>query len=69
MCSKLYQEIHDKEVELAKIKIQIAYHNIQNPQVEVESNFNVLSTIDESNLNFLPPHSNKVELQWPSHTG
>jgi hypothetical protein len=67
--SKLYQQIHDAEVELAKIQTQIACHKLQNQQFEVESNFNVLSTIDdESNLNFLLPQSNGMEqFQWPDH--
>ncbi|XP_004502131.1 LOB domain-containing protein 23-like [Cicer arietinum] len=63
--SKLYQQIHDTEVELAKIQTQIASHKIKNSQVE--SNFNILSTIDaESNLNFLPPQSNNMEFQLSS---
>lgn len=68
--SKLSQQIQDTEVELAKIKTQIAYHKLQNQQFEGESNFNVLSTIDaESNLSSLPLHSNNMEqIQWPSQT-
>ncbi|KAK2393579.1 LOB domain-containing protein [Trifolium repens] len=67
--SKLYQQIHDAEVELAKIQTQIACHKLENQLFEVESNFNVLSTVDdESNLNFLPPQSNSMEqFQWPDH--
>ncbi|KAJ1389555.1 Lateral organ boundary [Sesbania bispinosa] len=56
--SKLHQQIHNTEVELAKIQTQIAYHKlIQNPQVEAE----------ESNFNVLPAQSNSMgQFQWPS---
>ncbi|CAI8612081.1 unnamed protein product [Vicia faba] len=62
--SKLYQQIHDTQIELAKIQTQIAFHKLQNPQFQAEkSNFNV-----ESNLNSLPPQSNNSmgQFQWPS---
>ncbi|WJX11357.1 hypothetical protein P8452_01980 [Trifolium repens] len=58
--SKLYQQIYDTEVELAKIQTQIACHKIQNQQFEAESN-----------LSSLPPMSNNMEMehfQWPSQT-
>ncbi|CAJ2676668.1 unnamed protein product [Trifolium pratense] len=66
--SKLYEQIHDTEIELAKIQTQIACHKPQNPQFEAESNFNDLSTVDaELNLNFLPPQSSSMEqFHWPS---
>ncbi|CAL5191525.1 unnamed protein product [Lathyrus oleraceus] len=55
--SKLYQQIHDAEIELAKIQTQIAFHKLQNPHFEAE----------KSNLNLLPPQSNNMEqFQWPS---
>jgi hypothetical protein len=59
--SKLYQQIYDTEVELAKIKTQIACLKIQNHQ-QFEA---------ESNLSSLPPLSNNMEMehfQWPSQT-
>ena len=56
--SKLSQQIQDTEVELAKIKTQIAYHKLHNQHFEAESNFNVL-----------PLQSNNMEqIQWPSQT-
>jgi hypothetical protein len=59
--SKLYEQIHDTEIELAKIQNQIAYHKLQNPQFEAESNFNDLSKVDaELSLNFLPPQSSSM---------
>ncbi|XP_019459854.1 PREDICTED: LOB domain-containing protein 24-like [Lupinus angustifolius] len=62
---RLYQHIHEIEVELAKIQTQIAFHNLQNPHVEVESNFNAFSTIEaESNLNILPPQSSMGQFQY-----
>lgn len=56
--SKLSQQIQDTEVELAKIKTQIAYHKLHNQQFD-----------SESNLSFLPLQSNNMEqIQWPSQT-
>ncbi|XP_027333679.1 LOB domain-containing protein 23-like [Abrus precatorius] len=65
--SKLSQQIHSTEIALAKIQTQIAYHKLQIPRTEIESNFNVLSTIEaESNLDVLPPQSSSMgEFQWP----
>ncbi|CAJ2672935.1 unnamed protein product [Trifolium pratense] len=56
--SKLYQQIHETEVELAKIQTQIAYYKFQNQQFEAESN-----------LSSLAPQGNNMEMehfQWPS---
>lgn len=56
--SKLYQQIHDTEAELAKIQTQIACHKLQNQQYEAGSNFNLL-----------PPRSSSMEqFQWPNQT-
>ncbi|AET00525.1 putative transcription factor AS2-LOB family [Medicago truncatula] len=56
--SKLYQQIHDTEAELAKIQTQIACHKLQNQQYEAGSNFNLL-----------PPQSSSMEqFQWPNQT-
>ncbi|GAU44473.1 hypothetical protein TSUD_24490 [Trifolium subterraneum] len=56
--SKLYQQIHDAEIELAKIQTQITCHKLQNQQYEAKSN-----------LSSLPPQSINMEMenfQWLS---
>ncbi|TKY51258.1 LOB domain-containing protein 24 [Spatholobus suberectus] len=40
--SQLVQQIHSTETELAKIQAQISILKLQSPQVEYESNFDVL---------------------------
>lgn len=56
--SKLYQQIHETEIELAKTQTQIAFHKLQNQQFE-----------DGTNLKFLMPQSNSMEkFQWPNQT-
>ncbi|CAL0307397.1 unnamed protein product [Lupinus luteus] len=63
--SRLYQQIYDTEIELAKIQTQIAFHKLQNPHVEVESNFNVLATIEaESNLDLFAAQGNMGQFQY-----
>lgn len=63
--SKLHQQIHDTEIELAQIQTQIACHKFQVPQARAESNFNVLSTI-EAESSFDLQSSSAAEIQWPS---
>ncbi|KAE9614786.1 hypothetical protein Lal_00036076 [Lupinus albus] len=63
--SRLYQQIHDTENELSKIQTQIVFHKLQNTHVEVESNFNILSTIEaETNLDFLSPQGTMGQFQY-----
>ncbi|TKY57306.1 LOB domain-containing protein 24 [Spatholobus suberectus] len=66
--SKLYQQIHNEEIALAKIQTQIACHKFQVPQAKAESNFNVFSTIEaESNFDVLAAQSSSTtQFQWPS---
>ncbi|XP_047183017.1 LOB domain-containing protein 24-like [Vigna umbellata] len=66
--SKLYEQIHNTEIELAQIQTQITCHKLQllHPN-NAETNFNLLPTAEaQSNFQIPPESNNPPHFQWPN---